>query len=114
MINDLAVVLVEASCQVRLCCCQPDGIADTLAKGTCVSRKFGEYKSDVLHCLQAPARVWRAFNVHDHVRTSGDLHALGQEVLGVTRRLALPLPELLQVIHLPMVPVTSQLYACRL
>lgn len=32
--------------------------------------------------------------------TCGDLHARGQEVLGVAGRPALPLPELLQVINL--------------
>jgi hypothetical protein len=31
MVDDLAVVLVEASRQVRLCCRQPDGVANTLA-----------------------------------------------------------------------------------
>jgi hypothetical protein len=100
VVDDLAVVLVEASRQVRLGCCQPDGVANTLAQGTCVSRSSGGWKSDALHCLQARARAWRAASVHHRMRTSRNLHARGQEVLRVTRRLALPLPELLQVINL--------------
>ena len=48
MVDDLAVLLVEASCQVCLGCRQPDGVANTLAQGTCVSRSSGGWKSAAL------------------------------------------------------------------
>lgn len=59
VVDDLAVVLVEARRQVRLCCCQPNGVAHTLAQGTCTTKRpcyevRGATRSDSI-CEQMPA-----------------------------------------------------------
>lgn len=108
MVDDLGVVLVEARRQVRLRHRQAHGVADTLTQRAC---EIGTLQVVIRQSLVGgercrECRSWRSWTVGEWsggaggVRTGGDLNTRGQEVLGVTRGLALPLAELLQVVDL--------------
>ena len=106
MVDDLGRVgLVEARGEVSLGDSQTHGVAKTLTEGTCATFEHAGVRT------RTPTEHWHGLNadapcsvtvpqVKEDKVTRGDLHALSQKVLGVAGGAALPLPELLQVIHL--------------
>ena len=90
MVHDLGGVwLVVACCEVGLCACQADGIAEALTQGACTTRGIE---------LAACRDSW--LDTAGLQRTGGDLNALCDEILWVARRLAVQLPEVLAVLQL--------------
>ena len=102
MVDDLSVGLVEARGEVGLRDRHADGVADALAeRAWVVGSVWGELGAVVAsRGKEARRQTHRQTGGSAPLLTGRDLHALGDKVLRVARRLAVPLAERLEVVEL--------------